>query len=355
MEIMMKSEREHAGAERALEYKPLLGLRETEAAIKLIKDFFQLELSKSLSLHRVSAPMIVKKGTGVNDDLNGVEHKVSFTIPDDGHSMAEIVFSLAKWKRMVLADYGFSHGEGLYTDMNALRPDEILDELHSIYVDQWDWEKIILPEERKLEYLQATVKRIYSAIRETEKMVHQRYPSIKPFLPDDIAFVHAEELQARFPHLSPRQREDAIAKEKGAVFVIGIGAELADGQPHDGRAPDYDDWITQTGEATKGLNGDIFVWYPPLGRAMELSSMGIRVDSESLEKQLEIRKAKERKEMHWHKRLLAGELPLTIGGGIGQSRLCMLFLQKAHIGEVQASVWPDRIRDACAKRGIRLL
>ncbi len=337
------------------EYASLLDLRETERAIKFIKDFFQTELAKALSLQRVSAPMIVKGGTGVNDDLNGVEKKVSFTIPDDGHSLGEVVFSLAKWKRMVLADYGFGHGEGLYTDMNALRPDEVLDDLHSIYVDQWDWERIILAEERSLAFLERTVREIYEVMRKTEQAVHERYPRIKPILPPEISFVHSEELEKRWPSLSPRQREDAIAREKGAVFVIGIGASLSNGKPHDGRAPDYDDWITPTGENRKGLNGDIFVWYPPLGMAMELSSMGIRVDPSSLEKQLKIRGLEERREMRWHKRLLSGELPQTIGGGIGQSRLCMFFLRKAHIGEVQASIWPDRIRSECKERGIRLL
>ncbi|MCX6817608.1 MAG: aspartate--ammonia ligase [Candidatus Aenigmarchaeota archaeon] len=336
-------------------YESLLGIRETEKEIKIIKDFFQDALASSLALQRVSAPIIVRSGTGVNDDLNGIEHKVSFTIPDDAHAMAEIVFSLAKWKRLALAEYGFMPGEGLYTDMNAIRPDETLDEFHSLYVDQWDWEKIILPGERSLATLKATVRKIYGVIKATEAMVYSRHPQIKPFLPDDISFIHAEELQSMYPHLTPKQREDAIAKEKGAVFVIGIGSELADGKPHDGRAPDYDDWITETGEGKRGLNGDIIVWYPLLAKAMELSSMGIRVDSESLAKQLEIRKAESRMRLRWHSRLLAGELPLTMGGGIGQSRLCMLFLQKLHIGEVQASIWPERISDECARKGVRLL
>ena len=336
-------------------YKPILDLRETERAIKLIKDFFQTELAKALSLQRVSAPIIVKKGTGINDDLSGVEQKVDFTIPCDDHSKAEIVLSLAKWKRLALADYGFSHGEGLYTDMNAVRPEEILDELHSIYVDQWDWERIILPEERTLEFLKCIVRQIHGVMKKTEKMIHGKYPEIKPILPEDIAFVHAEDLQRKYPHLTPKEREDAITKEKGAVFLIGIGADLDDGKPHDGRAPDYDDWITHTGDGKKGLNGDILIWYSPLGKAMELSSMGIRVDGNSLLKQLEIRKAEQRKEMYWHKRLLKGELPLSIGGGIGQSRLCMFFLRKIHIGEVQSSVWPDRILEDCVNKGIRLL
>jgi aspartate--ammonia ligase len=335
--------------------KGTLDVRETEKAIKLIKDFFEHRLAEALSLQRVSAPIIVRSGTGVNDDLNGVEHKVTFTIPDDAHAKAEIVFSLAKWKRMALADYGFATGEGLYTDMNAIRPDEAMDELHSLYVDQWDWERIILPEERSLAFLKFMVRKIYSVIRETEQMIHGRYSQIEPFLPGEIAFVHAEDLAQKYPDLSPRQREDAITKEKGAVFIIGIGAALADGKPHDGRAPDYDDWITETGEGKRGLNGDILVWYPPLGKAMELSSMGIRVDSASLLRQLAERKAEERQQMEWHTRLLRGELPLTIGGGIGQSRLCMLFLRKQHIGEVQASIWPERIEKECEKYGIKLL
>jgi aspartate--ammonia ligase len=248
----------------------VLDLRETERAIKTVKDFFQTELAKALSLQHVSAPIIVKKGTGVNDDLNGVEKKVTFAIPDDGHSLGEVVFSLAKWKRMVLADYSFAHGEGLYTDMNALRPDEALDDIHSIYVDQWDWEKIISAEERSLDFLKKIVREIYWVIRKTERMVHEKYPEIRPVLPEEIAFVHSEELERRWPDLTPRQREDEIAREKGAVFVIGIGASLSDGKPHDGRAPDYDDWITPTGEDRKGLNGDIFVWYPVLGKALEL-------------------------------------------------------------------------------------
>lgn len=338
-----------------MKYESILDLRETERAIKMIKDFFQIELAKALSLQRVSAPIIAKKGTGINDDLSGVEHKVTFTIPSDAHSEAEIVFSLAKWKRMVLADYGFSHGEGLYTDMNAIRPEEVLDELHSIYVDQWDWERIILPEERTLEFLKLVVRNIYGVIRKTERMIHEKYPEIKPILPKEIAFVHAEDLQRKYPDLTPRQREDAITKEKGAVFVIGIGGDLEDGKPHDGRAPDYDDWITPTGKAMKGLNGDILIWYPPLGKTMELSSMGIRVDKSSLLKQLKIKEAEERKGMYWHKRLLRGEFPLTIGGGIGQSRLCMFFLRKAHVGEVHSSIWPERILEDCRKKGIRLL
>jgi aspartate--ammonia ligase len=337
------------------DYKPVLDLRETERAIKSVKDFFQTELARALSLQRVSAPIIIRKGTGVNDDLNGAETKVTFKIPDDGHSLGEVVFSLAKWKRMVLADYGFRVGEGLYTDMNALRPDEKLDELHSIYVDQWDWEKIITREQRSLEFLRQIVREIYGVMRKTEQMVYEKYPEIKPVLPDEISFIHTEELEKRWPKLSSRQREEEITKEKGAVFIIGIGAPLSDGKPHDGRAPDYDDWITPTGEDRKGLNGDIIVWYPVLGRALEISSMGIRVDPESLSEQLRIRGMEERRHFHWHSRLLKGELPLTVGGGIGQSRLCMFFLRKAHIGEVQASIWPERVVEECAKSDIRLL
>jgi len=336
-------------------HESVLDLRETERAIKLIKDFFQIELAKALSLQRVSAPIIAKAGTGINDDLCGVEKKVTFSFPADAHAKAEIVFSLAKWKRMALADYGFRTGEGLYTDMNAIRPEEVVGEMHSIYVDQWDWERIILPEERTLDFLKGTVRKIYGVIRRTELMIHEKYPEIKSMLPEYIAFVHAEDLQRRFPELSPKEREDRITKEKGAVFLIGIGSDLEDGKPHDGRAPDYDDWISETGEGKKGLNGDILVWYLPLGKTMELSSMGIRVDKDSLLKQLKKCGTEERKDMYWHRRLLRGDLPLTIGGGIGQSRLCMFFLRKNHIGEVQASIWPDKMREECKSMGMKLL
>ncbi len=337
-------------------YKSVLTLRETEKAIKEIKDYFERALAWNLNLQRVSAPLFVRKGSGVNDDLNGIERKVTFQIRDDNDSDAEIVLSLAKWKRMVLADYGFGAGEGLYTDMNAIRPDEnCLDNLHSIYVDQWDWEKAITAQQRNLEFLKKVVRKIYNAIRETENHICKLYPKIKTILPKEIQFIHTEELLEMYPELNPRQREDKIAEKYGAVFVIGIGGELADGTIHDGRAPDYDDWVTPTGQGRKGLNGDIFLWYPVLRRGFEISSMGIRVDKEAMLKQLEIRNVTGRKELAWHKRLLNGELPLSIGGGIGQSRLCMFLLRKIHVGEVHASVWPQDMLKKCSEGGIKLL
>ncbi|MDI6448562.1 aspartate--ammonia ligase [Anaerobaca lacustris] len=338
------------------DYKPILNLRQTEQAIKFVKDFFQDLMAEALNLQRVSAPLFVRKGSGVNDDLNGVEAKATFRIKDDGYSEAECLFSLAKWKRMVLADYGFGPGEGLYTDMNAIRPDEeCLDNLHSVYVDQWDWERVIREGERNLDFLKDIVRTIYGVLRETEAVVCERYLHIEPMLPEEIAFVHSEELLDRWPDVTPRQREDKIVQERGAVFVIGIGGKLADGTLHDGRAPDYDDWVTPTSDGTRGLNGDILLWYPLLGRAFEISSMGIRVDKTSLLQQLEIRGALARREYEWHKRLLAGELPLSIGGGIGQSRLCMFFLRKLHVGEVHASVWPEDMIAQCRAAGIALL
>ena len=337
-------------------YKPALSLRETERAIKSIKDFFQENLAKQLNLQRVSAPLFTRKGTGVNDDLNGIEAKATFKIKDDGYSEAECLFSLAKWKRMVLADYGFENGEGLYTDMNAIRPDEeCLDNLHSVYVDQWDWERVISAEERNLDFLKDIVGKIFEVLKATEIMVNKKYPQIEPMLPDQITFVHTEDMVEMYPQLSPPERENEVTKKYGAVFVVGIGAQLADGKVHDGRAPDYDDWITETGGGKKGLNGDILLWYPLLNRAFEISSMGIRVDKEAMLKQLEIRGALDRKELDWHKKLLNGHLPLSIGGGIGQSRLCMFFLRKLHVGEVHASVWPEKMVRQCKETGIRLL
>jgi aspartate--ammonia ligase len=338
------------------QYKSILSLKETEKAIKEVKDYFERTLAWNLNLQRVSAPLFVRKGSGVNDDLNGIERKVTFQIRDDNDANAEIVFSLAKWKRMVLADYGFEPDEGLYTDMNAIRPDEeSLDNIHSIYVDQWDWERVVTDKQRNLEFLKNIVRKIYNAIRETEKHVRSLYPQIKPVLPKDIQFVHTEELLEMYPNLTPRQREDKITKEYGAVFIIGIGGELADGTVHDGRAPDYDDWITPTISGKKGLNGDIFLWYPVLSRAFEISSMGIRVDKDAMLKQLEIRNALNRTQFAWHKRLLNGELPLSVGGGIGQSRLCMFLLQKIHVGEVHASIWPQDMLDKCRQAGVKLL
>jgi aspartate--ammonia ligase len=338
------------------DYKAVLGVRETERGIKYIKDFFQDHLAAALNLQRVSAPLFLRKGSGVNDDLNGIETKAAFRVKDDGYCEAECLFSLAKWKRMVLADYGFAPGEGLYTDMNAIRPDEeCLDNLHSVYVDQWDWERVIDEQERNLDFLKQIVRTIYGVLRETEAAVDQRYSHIEPILPKEIAFIHSEELQRRWPDVGPRERENRITKELGAVFVIGIGGELADGTIHDGRAPDYDDWITPTGNGCRGLNGDILLWYPLLNRACEISSMGIRVSAETLVQQLEIRGALNRREFEWHGRLLAGELPLSVGGGIGQSRLCMFFLRKLHVGEVHASVWPQWMIDKCKAAGVTLL
>lgn len=337
-------------------YESELSLRETERAIKTIKDFFQDALAKELNLQRVSAPLFLRKGSGINDDLDGVETKASFRIKDDGYSVAECILSLAKWKRMVLADYGFERGEGLYTDMNAIRPDEeCLDNLHSVYVDQWDWERVMSREERNLDFLKEIVGKIYKVLKETEIVVSKKYPHIEPILPEKITFVHTEEMVEIYPDLSPGERENEITKKYGAVFIIGIGAQLADGRVHDGRAPDYDDWITETGEGKRGLNGDILLWYPLLNRALEISSMGVRVDKEALLKQLEIRGASDRKELEWHKRLLNDEYPLSIGGGIGQSRLCMFFLRKLHVGEVHVSVWPEAMVEQCREVGIKLL
>ena len=337
-------------------YKSILTLKETEKAIKKVKDFFQKSLSEELNLQRVSAPRFVRTGTGVNDDLNGTERKVKFEVKYDPSIKAECVFSLAKWKRMALADYGFERGEGLYTDMDAIRPDEdVLDNLHSIYVDQWDWEKAITKEDRTLDFLKTTVRKIYGALKATERQVFEDYPDIVPVLPDEITFVHTEELVKEYPELSPRERERKVAEKHKAIFVIGIGGKLTDGKIHDGRAPDYDDWTTPTTEGKKGLNGDIILWNPVLKREFEISSMGIRVDKDAMIEQLSIRGLEERKEFEWHKRLLAGEFPESIGGGIGQSRLCMFFLQKAHIGEVQASIWPDDLVLHCKKHDIHLL
>ena len=336
-------------------YKNHLDLKETEEGIKLIKDYFEVELAKQLNLTRVSAPLFVREGTGINDTLTGVEKPASFNIKNDNNSKAELVQSLAKWKRLALTRYGFKQGEGLYTDMNAIRPDEKLDNLHSIYVDQWDWERIITKEERNLEFLKEIVRRIYKVIKQTELVVFRMFPKLNPFLPEEITFIHTEELQKIYPDLSPAERENKITEEKGAVFIVGIGAKLADGKTHELRAPDYDDWVTPTGKNTKGLNGDIIIWNPLLDTDFELSSMGIRVDKESLLEQLKISDCMDRVELKFHKMLLEDKLPLTMGGGIGQSRLCMLFLQKAHVGEVQASIWPEDMIETYSKNGIFLL
>lgn len=327
----------------------------TEVAIQHIKDSFQKHLSKALNLRRVTAPLFVLSGTGINDDLNGIEHPVSFSIDAIDGRKAEVVHSLAKWKRMKLGAYDIAPGYGLYTDMNAIRTFEDLDNLHSLYVDQWDWEKTIREEDRNLDYLKATVRSIYSAVKKVEAEIYERFPHITPWLPEEVTFIHSQELLDRYPELSPKERENEAAKEYGAVFIIGIGAPLSNGEPHDGRAPDYDDWITPNEGGYLGLNGDLILWNPVLESGFELSSMGIRVSPESLRKQLKERGCEERMEYDFHKSLMEGKLPYSIGGGIGQSRLCMYLLQKAHIGEVQASIWPEaQIRD-CAAAGIHLL
>lgn len=340
---------------RPVDYKQLLNPTQTEQGIKQIKDFFQANLSTALRLRRVTAPLFVLKGLGINDDLSGTERPVSFPIKDMNDQKAEVVHSLAKWKRLMLAEYDIKEGYGLYTDMNAIRGDEELDNLHSLYVDQWDWERTIRPQDRNLYFLKKIVTCIYSAIRRTEYLVCETYPQIVPFLPEEIHFIHSEDLLQRYPTLSPKERENAICKEYGAVFIIGIGNKLSNGQAHDLRAPDYDDWTTVCENGQVGLNGDIMIWYPILNRSIELSSMGIRVDSDALTKQLELTDKNDRKELYFHKRLLNNELPLCIGGGIGQSRLCMILLHKAHIGEIQASIWPDDMRQECASLGMPLI
>ena len=336
-------------------YKALLDLWQTEQGIKLIKEFFQQNLSTELRLRRVTAPLFVSQGLGINDDLNGVERAVTFPIKDLGDQKAEVVHSLAKWKRLTLAEYGIEPGYGIYTDMNAIRADEELDNLHSLYVDQWDWEMSINESDRTLDFLKSIVRRIYSAILRTEFLACETYPQLKPFLPRDIFFIHSEELLQMYPNLTPKEREDAICKKYGAVFVMGIGGKLSDGEKHDGRAPDYDDWTTPNSDGFLGLNGDILIWYPVLERSFELSSMGIRVDKEALLRQLALEGKEERKELYFHKQLLAGKLPLSIGGGIGQSRLCMIMLQKAHVGEIQASIWPEEQRRECREYGMNLI
>ena len=337
-------------------YKSKLNELTTQKAIKKIKDDFQVNLAFELNLQRASAPLFVLAGTGINDDLTGVERAVQFPIKAMNGQTAQVVHSLAKWKRMELAHLGIEVGAGIYTDMNAIRADEDLDNIHSLYVDQWDWEKVITAEQRTLEYLCESVRRIYYAIRRTEHFICAEYPVLRPTLPEEITFVHAEEMEREFPDLTPRQREDAIAERHGAVFIIGIGAKLPISQePHDGRAPDYDDGSTPTTAGHHGLNGDIVVYNQLLGRSYELSSMGIRVDKAALLLQLKERGALERCNLRFHKALLEDQLPLSMGGGIGQSRLCMLFLQKAHIGEVQASLWPQTMIDECQKAGIFLL
>ena len=336
-------------------YQPLLNLKQTEQAIKNIKDFFLQSLSTELRLRRVTAPLFVLRGLGMNDDLNGVERPVNFPIKDMHEATAEVVHSLAKWKRNTLAEYQIENGFGIITDMNAIRADEELDNIHSLYVDQWDWERVMSKEDRNIKFLKRIVRKIYSAILRTEFYICETYPTIKPYLPEDIFFIHSEQLRQMYPDLTPKEREDAICQKHGAVFIIGIGGKLGDGQPHDLRAPDYDDWTTENEEGYCGLNGDLLVWYPVLGHAMELSSMGIRVDPEALLRQLKLTGKEDRVGLYFHKRLLEGDLPLSIGGGVGQSRLCMVLLHKAHIGETQSSIWPDEMRKQCAEAGIPLI
>lgn len=327
-------------------YKPQLNVKETEIAIKDVKDFFERELAKQLDLVRVSSPLFVKPESGLNDNLSGVERPVTFGVKEQNEAVVEIVHSLAKWKRLALKKYGFMVGEGLYTDMNAIRRDEDTDNIHSIYVDQWDWEKIINKSDRNEETLKEIVRLVYKALKNTEKYISGKYSYTGEILPEEIFFITSQELEDRYPNLTPKEREHDIAKEKGAVFIMQIGGVLASGKPHDGRAPDYDDWK---------LNGDIIVYYPLLDIALELSSMGIRVDENSLREQLVISGCMDRAEFPFQKALLNKELPYTVGGGIGQSRICMFYLRKAHIGEVQASVWPDQTIEEAEKSGIPLL
>ena len=336
-------------------YKNILGsVENTEKAIKAVKDMFQENLSAQLALLRVTAPMVVMSGMGLNDDLNGVERPVAFPVKGMGDAGAEVVHSLAKWKRVKLAQMGVVPGRGIYTDMNALRPDEELDNIHSIYVDQWDWERVITKEERTLDFLKRMVRRIYEAIKVTENKLYVEFPQIEPMLPDEVFFVHAEQLLQMYPGMSAKERENAVTKEHRAVFVIGIGALLSDGMPHDGRAADYDDWSTVNEDGYPGLNGDLLLWNPVLESAFEVSSMGIRVDPDALRSQLEMRGEMAKSELMYHKMLLEGALPDTIGGGIGQSRLCMFLLRKAHIGEIQSGVWPEDMRHGCHEAGIEL-
>ncbi|SER46380.1 aspartate--ammonia ligase [Lachnobacterium bovis] len=328
------------------DYKSELDLHDTQLAIKTVKDFFQGMLAQRLNLTRVSAPLFVDKASGLNDNLNGYERPVSFDIKADGDREAEVVHSLAKWKRFALKKYGFSHGEGIYTDMNAIRRDEDLDNIHSVFVDQWDWEKIISKEERNMDFLKETVRTVYKCLRKTEQFMAIQYDYIDMILPKDIYFITTEELAELFPDNTPKEREYYIAKAKGAVCILQIGDKLENGEPHDGRAPDYDDW---------SLNADILVYYPVIDIALELSSMGIRVDKDALLSQLDKADCKDRATLPFHKAVINEELPLTIGGGIGQSRICMFFLRKAHIGEVQSSIWPDEMLKECEKAGVKIL
>lgn len=336
-------------------YEPVLDMQTTEKAIEDVKSIFAFELADKLDLRKVSAPLAVLAGTGINDNLNGVEQPVHFKVKSLGHAKAEIVQSLAKWKRVRLKELDIEDGKGIYTNMSALRPDEDLSPIHSIFVDQWDWEKRISPKERTVKYLKSTVEKIYDAIKTTECRIAEIYADIEPSLPEKITFIYSEELAKEFPNLTPKQREDKAAEMFGAVFIIGIGGELSDGKPHDLRAPDYDDWSTQNEEGYTGLNGDIIVWNPVFNKAFELSSMGIRVDSTALYKQLSLTKCLDRLNLFFHKQVITENIPFSIGGGIGQSRLCMFLLKKQHIGEVQAAIWPVEMRESTLRAGIQLL
>lgn len=337
------------------DYKPLVSPLHTAKAFQKIRLFIEEHLEEELGLYRVSAPLFVRQNTGINDDLNGVERAVSFPMKAFDESRAEVVQSLAKWKRMALAEYQIPVGKGIYTSMHAIRADELPDNTHSLFVDQWDWEKHIAQSDRSLAFLKQTVEKLYGILKSAEGYVHQLYPEITPVLPEKITFIHSEELLKQYPGLTPAQRENEIAKKYGAIFLIGIGAELSDGQKHDGRAPDYDDWTTPNEDQFKGLNGDIIVWNPVLGKAFEISSMGIRVDKKALLHQLKITGQEKRLDLLFHRRLMEDLLPLSMGGGIGQSRVAMFLLRKAHIGEVSASIWPEEMVHLCKAHGIQLL
>ena len=339
---------------KELTYRSRLSQHQTEKAIELIKDFFSKNLAASLRLRRVTAPVIVQAGLGINDDLNGIEKPVSFSAKSMNGQRIEIVQSLAKWKRLTLHTLNIEAGMGIYTDMNALRTDEDTDATHSIYVDQWDWEKRLLPEQRNADFLRSTVRKIYQEIKKTEFMISEEFNGIEPILPDEITFFHSQDLATLYPTLTVKQREKEVCKKYGSVFIEGIGYPLLDGKPHDGRAPDYDDWLTLREDGKRGLNGDIFVWNPVLQDAFELSSMGIRVNPKSMIEQLNMMECTQRKELWFHQQLIKDIFPDSIGGGIGQSRLCMLLLRKAHIGKVQASVWSKETIDDCKNQGISL-
>lgn len=338
-----------------VKYQSILDRRDTEKAIDLIKTSVPKILSEKLNLFKLSCPLVILDGTGINDDLNGVERPVRFPVKNQRDSHAVVVQSLAKWKRLQLAELNAEIGEGIITDMRALRPDEDYSKIHSIYVDQWDWEQRISPENRTLSYLKKTVNSIYASIKQTERLIYETFNEITPSLPAEITFIHSEELLRRYPDQTPKERENSIAKEFGAVFIIGIGGHLSHGEPHDGRAPDYDDWSSPNEDGYSGLNGDILVWNPVHESALELSSMGIRVDTHSLNRQLEMRRAGDKKGLLFHKRLLNNELPESIGGGIGQSRMCMFLLKKTHIGEVQSGIWPEEEIEKCRRAGIFLM